>query len=111
MARLPRLALPGYPHHVIQRGNNRQAIFGSSDDRFRMLALLDLSGKAFPFKLTLLGAAADSWAGFSASDRPAPTLYDEVPTIVQRPPLIVLQFFFHQSFFCIFESVPAGHAF
>ncbi|HOZ64069.1 MAG TPA: transposase, partial [Burkholderiaceae bacterium] len=26
MARLPRLTLPGYPHHVIQRGNNRQAI-------------------------------------------------------------------------------------
>ncbi|MBU3739644.1 MAG: transposase [Rhodoferax sp.] len=41
MARLPRLALPGYPHHVIQRGNNRQAIFGSSEDRFRMLALLE----------------------------------------------------------------------
>ncbi len=27
MARLPRLTLPGYAHHVIQRGNNRQAIF------------------------------------------------------------------------------------
>ena len=27
MARLPRLTLPGYPHHIIQRGNNRQTIF------------------------------------------------------------------------------------
>ena len=27
MARLPRLTVPGYPHHIIQRGNNRQAIF------------------------------------------------------------------------------------
>lgn len=27
MARLPRLTLAGYAHHVIQRGNNRQAIF------------------------------------------------------------------------------------
>lgn len=27
MARLPRLCLPGTPHHVIQRGNNRQACF------------------------------------------------------------------------------------
>ena len=27
MARLPRLSIPGYPHHVIQRGNNGQAIF------------------------------------------------------------------------------------
>ncbi|MDF0666567.1 MAG: hypothetical protein P0119_10925 [Nitrospira sp.] len=27
MARLPRLSLPSYPYHVIQRGNNRQPIF------------------------------------------------------------------------------------
>ena len=27
MARLPRLTLPGFPHLVIQRGNNRQPIF------------------------------------------------------------------------------------
>jgi len=26
MARLPRLTLAGYPHHVVQRGNNRQPI-------------------------------------------------------------------------------------
>ncbi len=32
MARLPRLTLPGYPHHVIQRGNNRQPIFADADD-------------------------------------------------------------------------------
>jgi len=32
MARSPRIALPGYPHHVIQRGNNRQAIFLSEED-------------------------------------------------------------------------------
>jgi len=32
MARLPRLTLPGYPHHVIQRGNNRQNIFASLAD-------------------------------------------------------------------------------
>jgi len=40
MARLPRLSIPGYPHHVIQRGNNRQAIFLNDADRERMLALL-----------------------------------------------------------------------
>jgi putative transposase len=40
MARLPRLTVPGYPHHVIQRGNNRQAIFASDSDRERLLALL-----------------------------------------------------------------------
>ena len=36
MARQPRLALPGYPHHVIQRGNNRQPIVLDETDR-RML--------------------------------------------------------------------------
>ena len=36
MARQPRLALPGYPHHVIQRGNNRQPIVLDEADR-RML--------------------------------------------------------------------------
>jgi len=41
MARLPRLSVPGYPHHVIQRGNNRQAIFLVDADRRRMLELLE----------------------------------------------------------------------
>jgi putative transposase len=41
MARLPRLTVPGYPHHVIQRGNNRQAIFSSAADYLMLLALLD----------------------------------------------------------------------
>ena len=27
MAREPRITIPTYPHHIIQRGNNRQAIF------------------------------------------------------------------------------------
>jgi putative transposase len=39
MARLPRLTLPGYPHHVIQRGNNRQAIVASDADRRLLLDL------------------------------------------------------------------------
>jgi putative transposase len=40
MARLPRLTLAGYPHHVIQRGNNRHAIFEGEADYRRMLDLL-----------------------------------------------------------------------
>ncbi len=40
MARLPRLTLPGYPHHVIQRGNNRQPIFASTADYQMLLQLL-----------------------------------------------------------------------
>ncbi|MCX2861378.1 transposase [Paucibacter sp. PLA-PC-4] len=40
MARLPRLVLPGLPHHIIQRGNNRQAIFIDDKDREYFLATL-----------------------------------------------------------------------
>ncbi len=32
MARLPRFILPGQPQHVIQRGNNREPIFGDTPD-------------------------------------------------------------------------------
>ena len=47
MARLPRLTLPGYPHHVIQRGNNRQAIFAKPFDYQRLLDLLDDNARQF----------------------------------------------------------------
>jgi putative transposase len=40
MARLPRLSVPGYPHHVIQRGNNRQPVFVSEADRKVFLDIL-----------------------------------------------------------------------
>ncbi|GAB3657278.1 transposase [Ramlibacter alkalitolerans] len=41
MARLPRLTVPGYPHHIIQRGNNRQPIFGDRADYELLLGLID----------------------------------------------------------------------
>ncbi len=47
MARLPRLTVPGYPHHVIQRGNNRQAIFTSDDDRAFLLSLFGENAQKF----------------------------------------------------------------
>ena len=47
MARLPRLTLPGYPHHVIQRGNNRQAIFSSPADYQTLLDLLRINAEKF----------------------------------------------------------------
>ncbi len=40
MARLARLTLADHPHHVIQRGNNRQQIFVDRADRERLLAIL-----------------------------------------------------------------------
>ena len=47
MARLPRLTVPGYPHHVIQRGNNRQVIFASTQDYQYFLDLLGESAVKF----------------------------------------------------------------
>lgn len=51
MARLPRLSVPGYPHHVIQRGNNRQPIFNSPADYSFLLALLDTTARQFGVEL------------------------------------------------------------
>ncbi len=40
MARLPRLSIAGCPHHIIQRGNNRQAVFSQPSDRETFLTIL-----------------------------------------------------------------------
>ncbi len=45
MARLPRLTVAGYPHHVIQRGNNRQAIVKTDADREVLLELMGENAK------------------------------------------------------------------
>jgi putative transposase len=47
LARLARLTLPGYAHHIIQRGNNRQAIFKSAGDYLQMLDLLQLNARQY----------------------------------------------------------------
>ena len=47
MARLPRLTLPGFPHHLIQRGNNRQPIFAGMADYVLLLGLLAEYAKKF----------------------------------------------------------------
>lgn len=40
MARQARLTIPGHPHHLLIRGNNRQPIFVDDDDRRRLLTQL-----------------------------------------------------------------------
>jgi putative transposase len=47
MARLPRLCVANYTHHVIHRGNNRQDIFLNDDDSAYFLALLGKALKDF----------------------------------------------------------------
>jgi len=40
MPRVARIVAVGYPHHIIQRGNNRQAVFYDNEDRQFYLDLL-----------------------------------------------------------------------
>jgi putative transposase len=47
MPRKARLVIPGYPHHVTQRGNRRQQIFFDASDYQAYLDLLvEFKGKA-----------------------------------------------------------------
>lgn len=47
MARLARLTLKDYPHHVIQRGHNGQPIFASADDYAYWLELLQANARKY----------------------------------------------------------------
>ena len=47
MARLPRLVVANQPHHIIQRGNDRQLIFRDTDDYTVFLARLNDAAKQY----------------------------------------------------------------
>ena len=47
MARLPRLIVPGQPHHVIQRGAGQQPIFLDTDDYLMFLRYLKEGARQF----------------------------------------------------------------
>ena len=47
MARLPRLTLPGMPHHVLHRGNNRQSVFLDDEDYTYFVGLLERCAQQF----------------------------------------------------------------
>jgi len=53
MPRIARIVIPGCPHHITQRGNNRQDVFFVDDDRQRYLAIL--AAQAERFGLTVQG--------------------------------------------------------
>ena len=73
MPRMGRIVLPNYPHHVVQRGHNRQVVFAAEDDYQRYLGdlreLKDVFGvKVYAYCLMtnhvhLLLAPGDSVAG------------------------------------------------
>jgi putative transposase len=47
MARIARLVAPGYPHHVIQRGNRRMDVFFSDDDYHIYIDLLKKASERY----------------------------------------------------------------
>lgn len=47
MARLARLVVPNYPHHVIQRGNDRQLVFRDEEDYAAFLKWLREAARMF----------------------------------------------------------------
>lgn len=47
MARLPRLIIPNQPHHIIQRGNNRQPIFVDEEDYLYFLKWMREAARLF----------------------------------------------------------------
>ena len=51
MSRIARVVVPGAPHHVMQRGNNRQSVFFDDDDRNTYLALLKQLSEAYEVEI------------------------------------------------------------
>jgi putative transposase len=47
MPRRARVVIPNAPHHITQRGNNKQAVFFVDDDRMKFLNLLGEQSKRF----------------------------------------------------------------
>jgi putative transposase len=52
MPRAARIVVPGVPHHVIQRGNNRQDVFFADDDRRFYLRTLCTQSQRFGLRVT-----------------------------------------------------------
>lgn len=50
MAKMARVEAVGYPHHVIQRGNRRQNVFFSDEDKREYLRILKLQSDLFGLK-------------------------------------------------------------
>lgn len=51
MPRISRVVIPGLPHHVVQRGNRRQQVFFTDDDRRLYLDLLVSAARNSSFRI------------------------------------------------------------
>lgn len=131
MARLPRLVVPQQLHHVIQIGNDRQAIFREPDDYIAFLGWLKEAAKQFkvaihayvlmPDHVHLLATPADSvglgrmmqWIGrhyvpyFNARHHRSGTLWQGryKATVLEADP-----YFLHCSAYIETNPVRAGLA-
>lgn len=47
MARIARVVIPGYPHHIIHRGNRREKVFFNEDDKQTYLDFLTKQAKKY----------------------------------------------------------------
>ena len=45
MARLARVVIPHIPHHIVQRGNRRQNVFFSDEDKITYLSIMEKFGR------------------------------------------------------------------
>ncbi len=50
MSRIARVVMPGYPHHIIQRGNRLQKVFFSDKDKFIYIKLLKEQSQEYGLK-------------------------------------------------------------
>ena len=78
MARLPRFVIPGQPRHIIQRGNNRQALFDADADyRFFRGAAVEaatqqgLAIHAYVWMTNHIHLSATPESGHAIRNRPA----------------------------------------
>jgi len=51
MSRIARVVMPGYPHHIIQRGNRRQKTFFSDKDKFIYIKFLKEQAQKYNLEL------------------------------------------------------------
>jgi len=51
MPRVARLVIPGYPYHITHRGNNKQTIFITEEDKRKYLYLFEEARKKFNMKV------------------------------------------------------------
>ena len=65
MARIARMVIPGYPHHITQRGNRRQETFFSEND-YQVYIGLMAEWCTRSVVVTPLLKIVDDWAGFLA---------------------------------------------